>query len=205
MEQPEGTPPTLDQRSVRPRLDDPLQRAPQGDDHPSPVHNPWDPPKSGRNCNDSPASPPSLVPPPQLPWSECPSPKSLSDIIPLGQETPTTRTDRETAPILTEVNPESGSITGGATVWLKGMDFPTTFPLFARFGTTVVPTVRSCFCFSRSISSRLLDIPCFQPSCLSFAPRKRARGCWCNDIEASQPICTGIRDQHRKVSVHRRP
>ena len=184
MEQPEGTQ-TLDQRSVRPRLDDPSQRTTPGDDNPRPVHQPWDSPKCGRNRSDSPASSLSLMPPTQLPWSECPSPKSLSDVIPLGQEMPTTRTDKEIAPILTEVNPESGSITGGATVWLKGMDFPTTFPLFARFGTTVVPTVRSCFCSSRSISSPSLDVPCFQPSCLSFAPRRRARCCGCNDIEAS--------------------
>ena len=204
MEQTEGTPPTLDQRSVRPRLDEPSHGDPPGDNHPSPVNNPRDSPKCGRNCNDSPSSQPSLMPPPQLHCSESTSPKSLGDVIPLGQEMPTTGTDREIAPILTQVNPESGSITGGATVWLTGMGFPTTFPLFARFGTTVVPTVRSCFCLLRSILSRLLDVPCFQPSCLSFAPRKRARCCWCNDIEAPLPICTGIRDQHRKVSVHRR-
>ena len=49
--------------------------------------------------------------------------------------------DREGNSALTEVNPESGSITGGARIWLKGIDFPALFPLFARFGTTVVPTV----------------------------------------------------------------
>ena len=44
-------------------------------------------------------------------------------------------------PTLTDVNPEQGSITGGARIWLQGIDFPALFPLFARFGTAVVPTV----------------------------------------------------------------
>ena len=30
---------------------------------------------------------------------------------------------------------------GGARIWLQGKDFPAVFPLFARFGTAVVPTV----------------------------------------------------------------
>ena len=46
-------------------------------------------------------------------------------------------------PTLTEVNPELGPITGGERIWIKGMDFPALFPLFARFGTCVVPTVSS--------------------------------------------------------------
>ena len=50
-------------------------------------------------------------------------------------------TDGERGPTLTEVNPEHGSIIGGAKIWLKGIDFPALFPLFARFGTAVVPTV----------------------------------------------------------------
>lgn len=50
-------------------------------------------------------------------------------------------TDGEPTPTLTEVNPESGPITGGARIWLKGINFPALFPLFARFGTTVVATV----------------------------------------------------------------
>ena len=45
------------------------------------------------------------------------------------------------APTLTESNPESGSVIGGARIWLKGKDFPACFPLFARFGSAVVPTV----------------------------------------------------------------
>ena len=174
MEQPEGASPTLEQRSVRPRFDDPSQRDPLADDHRSPANHVWESPRCGQSCNNSPASQPSLVP---LQWSTCSSPKSLSDIMPLRQATSSSKIDKETVPILTEVNPESGSIAGGATVWLKGMDFPTAFPLFARFGTTVVPTVRPCFCLLKFISPRLLDIFCFQPSCLSFALSKHARCC----------------------------
>ena len=177
MEQLEGTPPTLEQRSVRPRLDHPSQGDPPGDDHPSPANHLWDSFRFGQSCNNSPASHPPLIPPSQLQWSAWSSPKSLDNIIPLGQTMSQPRTDGETTPTLTEVNPESGSMTGGATVWLKGMDFPATFPLFARFGTTVVPTVRSSFCLSRFISPRLLDVLCFKPSCLSFALSKRARCC----------------------------
>ena len=44
-------------------------------------------------------------------------------------------------PTLTEVNPEAGSITGGARIWLKGINFTALFPIFARFGSAVVPTV----------------------------------------------------------------
>ena len=51
------------------------------------------------------------------------------------------RTEGECGPTLTEVNPEQGTTTGGARIWLAGMDFPSLFPLFARFGTAVVPTV----------------------------------------------------------------
>ena len=52
------------------------------------------------------------------------------------------RTNDEPIPTLTEVNPEAGSIRGGARIWLKGINFSSCFPLFARFGTTVVATVR---------------------------------------------------------------
>jgi len=51
------------------------------------------------------------------------------------------KADEERNPTLTEVNPDSGSITGGVRIWLKGMDFPALLPLFARFGAAVVPTV----------------------------------------------------------------
>jgi hypothetical protein len=49
--------------------------------------------------------------------------------------------DMGRAPTLTEVNPEQGPIAGGLRVWLRGCDFPALFPLFARFGNAVVPTV----------------------------------------------------------------
>ena len=177
MEQPEGTHPTVDQRSVRPRFDDPSQRDPPGDNHRSPTNHLCGSPRCGRHCNSSPSSPPPPILPPQLHSSVCPSPKSLNDMITLAQAIAPPKADKEATPIVTDVNPELGSITGGTRVWLKGMDFPTTSPLFARFGTTVVPTVSPYLCLSRSISSRLLDFLCLQPSCLSFAPSKQARRC----------------------------
>ena len=66
----------------------------------------------------------------------------ISNPLPTQQSTmQALRIDEEPTPTLTEVNPESGPITGGVRIWLKGIDFPALFPLFARFGTTVVPTV----------------------------------------------------------------
>ena len=61
--------------------------------------------------------------------------------------------DAEFPPILTEVNPDSGSTTGGMRIWLKGIDFPAILPLFARFGATVVATVSRCFRPSSSAHS----------------------------------------------------
>ena len=81
----------------------------------------------------------------------------------------TPKIDGERPPTLTEVNPDSASITGGVRIWLKGMDFPALLPLFARFGGAIVPTVSVCLCLSGYISSCLLDVLFFQPSRLSFA------------------------------------
>jgi len=84
-------------------------------------------------------------------------------------------TEGESAPTLTEVNPESGSITGGATIWLKGMDFPALFPLFARFGTAVVPTVSSLITFMKLFLINCLRhsaTPTFLPvTCLPQPPQ----------------------------------
>jgi len=95
--------------------------------------------------------------------------------------------DAERAPTLTEVNPDSGSTTGGARIWLKGIDFPALFPLFARFGNAVVPTVSRRFCFSISVSSCLLDLLIIQPSCVSFASHKSTwrHQCTCDAIEGA--------------------
>jgi hypothetical protein len=59
--------------------------------------------------------------------------------------------DGNNAPMLMEVNPESGSITGGTRVWLKVIGCPSISPLFARFGTAVAPTVSPLACLSRPI------------------------------------------------------
>ena len=91
-----------------------------------------------------------------------PQPAQLQATSPLemGEERP---------PTLTEVNPDFGPITGGVRIWLKGMDFPALSPLFARFGTAVVPTVSVCFYLPDFISYLLLDFLFFEPSCLLFA------------------------------------
>ena len=74
--------------------------------------------------------------------------------------------DGERPPTLTEVNPDSGSITGGVRIWLKGMDFPALLPLFARFGAAVVPTVGVYPCLSKKylmLSARRSLLPTFLP------------------------------------------
>jgi len=76
--------------------------------------------------------------PPHLPRNAGPNFDSLD--IPHQTIVPP-RADEEPTPTLIDVNPESGSITGGARIWLKGKDFPALVPLFARFGTAVVATV----------------------------------------------------------------
>ena len=131
--------------------------------------------------------------------------------LPPGQRPPTKRPRPEPhprqvyerPPTLTEVNPDSGSTTGGVRIWLRGMDFPALLPLFARFGAAVVPTVRTCPSLSRFISFCLLDLLFFQPSCLSFASHEQPRRHSCYAIEISATKCTGVWDQHRDVQIQR--
>jgi hypothetical protein len=123
----------------------------------------------------------------------------LSSVRP--QVIPPPKPDRECTPTLTEVNPDSGTITGGLRVWLKGMNFPVLLPLFARFGAAVVPTVCTCFRLSRSTSFCLLDIFFFQPSCLSFTSQNQPRRHQCYAFEASPIKCAGVWNQHRDIQI----
>ena len=95
----------------------------------------WNAPLGGqyRGADSSNASP-LADSPPQLPRNPGPWKAPNPVIAP-------PRIDGEPSPTLTEVNPERGSIAGGGRIWLNGIDFPALFPLFARFGTAVVPTV----------------------------------------------------------------
>jgi hypothetical protein len=88
------------------------------------------------------------------PVSGDPSPAPLEVIEPPHQVIVLPRTDGERDPILTQVNPESGSITGGAVIWLAGIDFPALFPLFARFGTSVMRAVSWSFTYE-DLSNRV--------------------------------------------------
>jgi len=139
-EQLEGIPLTLDQRNVRPRFEGHSQEVPGNEraDDDMPVINLRDPPLGGQHREGSPYGSLPMILPPHLPLNASPNFDSLDTphqaIIPQG-------TDVEPTPTLIDVNPECGSITGGARIWLKGKDFPALFPLFARFGTAVVSTV----------------------------------------------------------------
>ncbi len=140
MEQPEE-PTVEDRRNVRARFHDFSQRdaGHEWNDDPILAVNPRNVPQGGQYHEYDPSnvSPPTVSPPrppqnargPLSPW-QAPNPVIAPP-----------RTDAEPTPTLTDVNPEQGSTTGGARIWLKGMDFPAHFPLFARFGTAVVPTV----------------------------------------------------------------
>ena len=121
----EGSEAPAAQRNVRARFDDLSQRDADDErnDHPRPAFNPRNAPQGGQYREGESSN---TISPPQPPRNAGPNPP---------------RTDGEPAPTLTEVNPKHGSIMGGATIWLKGFDFPALFPLFARFGTAVVPTV----------------------------------------------------------------
>ena len=140
IEQSEEIPSTSDRRNVRLRSDGPSQRAPGNEriDGATPAINLQDPSLCGQRRDASTSTPLSSTLPAQLPPNPGPNCGLLDTphqaIIP-------PRIHRQPTPTLMDVNPESGSITGGARIWLKGKDFPAVFPLFARFGTAVVATV----------------------------------------------------------------
>ena len=140
----EGSPPAPEPSRVPSRVDDTNVR-PQSN-HPSSwqTHRPLlvvdqqDSLQGFQSSEESLSSSPPPVLRPQLNWNV----GTISNPLPAGQSTmQALGTDGEPTPTLTEVNPESGPVTGGARIWLKGIDFPALFPLFARFGTTVVATV----------------------------------------------------------------
>ena len=151
----EGDLPTPGERVVRRRMGGPnvtAQIHPLGNEqihHPVPDIDHQDTPEVVQPCEGSTASLPQLPPPLVPPQNANSTSARLDATKPPNQPIAPPTTEGETAPTLTEVNPESGSITGGATIWLKGMDFPALFPLFARFGTAVVPTVSSLIAFVR--------------------------------------------------------
>lgn len=135
----EGAPSNANDRNVRTRLDEPPRRNLPGHeqtDHPMGAFNL----RSATQAHDGSSSSPS--PPASPPQNAAPNPEPISWGLPQQQQgVAQPRTEDEASPTLTEVNPESGSVTGGARIWLKGMGFPARFPLFARFGSAVVPTV----------------------------------------------------------------
>ena len=166
----DGDPLAPEPRAVRRRVDCPNIPAPINPPGNEQIHHP----PSDIDCTDAPeavqSSEVSISSSPPLAQSAGLSSAPLDAIKPPSQAAPPPRTDGECTPTLTEVNPESGSITGGATIWLKGMDFPTLFPLFARFGTAVVPTVSSLITcealanrLSQTISNPFL-LACHLPS-----------------------------------------
>jgi len=156
MEQSEDVPPRLDQRNVRPRLEGPSQGAPGNErtDEAVSVINPRNSSRGDQHCEDSSSGSLPVVLSPHLPQDAGPNVGSLD--IPHQAIVPP-RADEEPTPTLIDVNPESGSITGGARVWLQGKDFPA-IRLYARFGTAVVPTVST------------MEIP-FEPHLIMFLRR----------------------------------
>ena len=136
MEQSDEGPSTCDQRNARLRFEGPSQRALGNEriDNVMPAINLRDPPLPGQHRDAGPSSSPSVTPPAQLSPNAGPNHDSLN--------TPhRAMTDQQPTPTLTDVNPDSGSIVGGARIWLQGTNFRAHFPLFARFGTAVVSTV----------------------------------------------------------------
>jgi len=167
--------------------------------HPAPDIDHQDAPEVVQRYEGSTSSLPPLASPPVPPQNASSSSAPLDAIKPLNQPIAPPRTEGESVPTLTEVNLESGSITGGATIWLQGMDFPALFPLFARFGTAVVPTVSSLIAFVRLFLIGFAEISRPLPSFLSPAFRNRPRRCRCYTIEAPTGKCAGVWKQHRKV------
>jgi len=104
-------------------------------------------PSAPQGHEDSSSSSQPLVPPPQPAQDSELNFSQLNTINPPYQAISPLNTAGELTPTLMEVNPDSASITGGVRIWLKGVYFPALFPLFARFGAAVVPTVRVRFYF----------------------------------------------------------
>ena len=108
-----------------------------------------------------------------------------------------------TPPTLTEVNPDSGSITGGVRIWLRGMDFPALLPLFARFGAAVVPTVRIYLYLSRYLIlfARLSLLPISSPvTCLPEAAQASSMSRYrSNRNKMHQSMELALRDSNTKV------
>jgi len=157
----EGDFPTPEACAVRPRMDGPnvtAQIHPLGND---PIHHPAQlrPPRYDQihhpaqdidrqgasevvqSWEDSKFSGNPLASPAPAPQTGDLSSTSLEVTNRPNQVIVLPRTDGECEPTLTHVNPESGSTTGGTVIWLAGIDFPVRFPVFARFGTSVVRTV----------------------------------------------------------------
>lgn len=143
----EGDPPAQGRLAVRRRIDDANNIAQTNTPGYQQVPNLaqaieyQDAPEGVQSSQGSSSSSPHLALPPRPPQNVYPSSAPLNASKPPNEAIALPRTDGEPAPTLTEVNPESGSTTGGARIWLKGTDFPARFPLFARFGTAIVPTV----------------------------------------------------------------
>ena len=140
IEESDELPPTINQRNVRPRSAEPPERNSPSElmNYPLLDINPRDILQGGQHQE---ASSPLLTP-----QSGATSPDPPNALKRPNQTIAQPRTDGEHAATLTEVNPDSGSITGGARIWLRGVDFPANFPLYARFGTAVVPTVSPLTC-----------------------------------------------------------
>ena len=142
-EQLDGIPPGVHRSDVRPRSMDPPQRDPPSHEliiHRMPATNLRDSPQGVQHQEASSSSSPSLIGPSGPFRNTDATPDSFNTTIP-HRVINTPRTDGECGPTLTEVNPGSGHITGGARIWLKGVDFPAGFALYARFGTALASTV----------------------------------------------------------------
>jgi len=162
VEQSEDMSPKLHRRNVRPRLEGYSQRAPGNEqtDEAMPVINPRDSSLGVQRWGGGSSGLLPVALPPHLPRNAGPNVDSLD--IPHQAIVPP-RADEEPTPMLIDVNPESGSVTGGARIWLKGKDFPALVPLFARFGTAVVPTVSTINTPFKPYLIRFLRLSPLQP------------------------------------------
>ena len=133
LEQPEGAALAPEPRFVRPRLDDGnvlVHSHPPISEEILAMNHQNSPRAAGSHEGGS-FNSPSLALPTQPPQNANADSEAISQ----------PRPDDDPTPTLTEVNPEVASIRGGARIWLRGINFSSRFPIFARFGTTVVPTV----------------------------------------------------------------
>jgi hypothetical protein len=95
---------------------------------------------SSNSSSNSPATSANAIATTAAPTASQPDPPLRSERYQISA-----RPDEPTTAVLRSTNPRTGPVSGGIEIWLGVDDLPTTFTLYARFGTQVAATVGPIF------------------------------------------------------------